>query len=203
MSEASKELVYGYVIILTQEVRWLLPCRCEFQNRQRFTGEKAEGENAQIASYNFLCHSLGDEDTWGSFAPVSYEYSTPFKEKERPSLKALTSYLRSMLALFYLLSSSFSSMRKECLFPQTSPQTSRHVKAGSCAKSWQYDLDSHSHGSVAIDFSRTRISSLLVSSLARITGMKLVLREEIRLLFYTNAQMSNVYEENRKDHKKD
>lgn len=44
---------------------------------------------------------------------------------------------------------------------------------------------------------------LLVSSLARITGMKLILREEIRPLFYTNAQMSNVYEENWKDHKKD
>lgn len=35
-----------------------------------------------------------DEDTWGSFAPVSYVYDTPFKEKERPSLKALTSHLR-------------------------------------------------------------------------------------------------------------
>lgn len=44
--------------------------------------------------------------------------------------------------------------------------------------------------------------SLPVSSLAGITGMKLILRKEIRLLFYTNAQMSNVYVENWKDHKK-
>lgn len=43
----------------------------------------------------------------------------------------------------------------------------------------------------------------LVSSLARVTGMKLILREEIRPLFYTNAQMSNVYDENGRDHKKD
>lgn len=43
----------------------------------------------------------------------------------------------------------------------------------------------------------------LVSSLARVTGMKLILREEIRPLFYTNAQMSNVYEDNGMDHKKD
>lgn len=34
---------------------------------------------------------------------------------------------------------------------------------------------------------------LLVSSLARITGIKLILREDIRLPFYTNAQMSHVY----------
>lgn len=44
---------------------------------------------------------------------------------------------------------------------------------------------------------------LLLSSLARITDMKLILREEIRLIFYTNPQTSNVHEENWKDHKKD
>lgn len=115
----------------------------------------------------------------------------------------ITFKILSTLSLFYLPSSSFPSMRKQCLFRQTSPQTSRHEKVGSCAKSWQYDLDSHSHGSFSIDFIWARISPLLVSSLARIIGMKLVVREEIRLLFYTNAQMSNVYKENRKDHKKD
>lgn len=58
----------------------------------RDTEEKAQGENIYIASYSAFCHSRGDEDTCGSFATGSYIYNTPFKEKERPSLKALKSH---------------------------------------------------------------------------------------------------------------
>lgn len=43
----------------------------------------------------------------------------------------------------------------------------------------------------------------LVSSLARITGVKLVLRGGIRQPCYTNAQTSHVCRENWKDRKKD
>lgn len=48
-------------------------------------------------------------------------------------------------------------------------------------------------GAVLLTVAEPGFHPSLVSSLARITGMKLILREEIELLFYRNAQMSNVY----------
>lgn len=73
-------------------------------------------------------------------------------------------------------------------------QKSCHLGSGSC-------------GSFVIDFSWARFSVLAcvkfgITGITGITGMKLILREEIRLRFYTNAQMFNVYIENWKDHKK-